>query len=233
MLLVSVPMSTTRTKNHFPLILSIVGSLLLLILFVVLQSMKVSGMDLKAQWIWIALIPMLLALVLGQYIAKFEAAGIKIETPNPGEVQSIAPQGHTDEAVTRKEVAVEGEPGAWTEQRVSEYTRTDSLFLVHVYRPSEEPGLKYDATIFLLRHVPGSAPNQRDNFTEIERLELYLGQSWGDKIFTAPNNGGLIGIRTLAWGSFLAVGRVIFKDAAKPPLILHRYVDFEMAPKKI
>jgi hypothetical protein len=73
-------------------------------------------------------------------------------------------------------------------------------------------------------------PNQREGFAEIEKFELYLGPSWNDEIFTAPNSGGLIGIRTSAWGSFLATGCVTFKDG-RAPLILDRYIDFEMAPK--
>ena len=44
--------------------------------------------------------------------------------------------------------------------------------------------------------------------------------------------GGLIGIRTAAWGSFLAIGRIAFRDG-RTPLILQRFVDFEMAPKKV
>jgi membrane protein implicated in regulation of membrane protease activity len=226
------PMSKTPEKNHRPLVWSIVASFALLVVFVVLQSMKVPGMDLKAQWIWIALLPMLLTLVVRRYIGKFEGAGIKIEVPEPGQVPSIAPQGRADEETTEKEISAKKEGASWTLERAEAYQRTDSLFLVHVYEPSSEPGMKYDVTIFLLRHVPGDAPNQRENFTEVEKVELYLGPSWGDKTFTAPNNGGLIGIRTLAWGSFLAIGRVTFKDR-REPLILRRYVDFEMAPKKI
>ena len=148
-----------------------------------------------------------------------------------------APKGHpiSPEAdrFTEKERSAElTAPASWTAARTSEYDRTDRLFLVHVYEPSTRPGQKYDITIFLIRHIPGrDKSNQRDGFSDVEKLELYFGPSWNDAVFTASNNGGLIGVRTSAWGSFLAVGRVTFKNG-RAPLILHRYIDFEMALKR-
>src|SRR5262249_32002912 len=52
---------------------------------------------------------------------------------------------------------------------------------------------------------------------------------WGNEIFTIPNSGGLLGVRTHAWGTFLATCRLTFTDSARPPIVLHRYIDFEMA----
>lgn len=120
-------------------------------------------------------------------------------------------------------------PLSWTTEREKKYSSTHRLFLVHVYEPSASAGQKYDITIFLLRSR--SPVNQRDGFSEVEKLELYFGPYWNDAIFTAANNGELIGVRTSSWASFLATGRVTFNDGSDP-LILHRYVDFEMAQNK-
>jgi hypothetical protein len=228
-------------ESNAVLVWACVLSLVLLVFFGWLQASKSSMLDLKPQWLWIAVLPILLALVTGKYIGKLKAAGIEYQQyeppkldpqmrlllyappPEPG-VPSDKPR------ATEKEQSVEPQH-EWTAKRTQEYDRTNRLFLVHVYEPSTRPNQKYDVTIFLMRHVPGGQPNQRDKFLEVEKLELYLGPAWNDRIFTALNEGGIIGVRTSAWGSFLAVGRVTFNDN-RSPIVLQRYVDFEMAPKK-
>ena len=64
---------------------------------------------------------------------------------------------------------------------------------------------------------------------EIESAEFFFGPAWGDRVFPVANEGGMIGIRTSAWGPFLATCQLTFKDKSHSPVILHRYVDFEMA----
>ncbi len=79
-----------------------------------------------------------------------------------------------------------------------------------------------------MRHHSGHGENQTVGFTEIERAEFFFGPSWGNRIFTSDNDGGVIGVNTSAWGTFLATCRVIFNDGSVP-VVLHRYIDFEMA----
>jgi len=125
----------------------------------------------------------------------------------------------------------EGQPRAnWTQKRSEEYLQTHGLFLVHVCKPSTIQGQRYDVRIFIIRHIPGSQPNQKEGFQDIDTADFYFGRSWGDRVFTAKNEGSFIGVSTAAWGTFLAICRVTFKDRARAPVILYRYVDFEMAP---
>ncbi len=226
-------------NEHSKLVWSCVCSVALLIGFGWLQAIKSPAMELKAQWLWIALLPILIVLLTGKYIGKFKGGGIEFEQfktePQMRLLPYAAPPVNPDSSEARssveKETSVSSSSTSWTAERNSKYEHSDCLFLAHVYEPSTRPNQKYDITVFLIRHIRGPAPNQREGFSEVEKLELYFGPSWDNAIFTALNNGGLIGIRTSAWGSFLATGRVVFKDG-RPPLILHRYVDFEMAPKK-
>jgi hypothetical protein len=232
-----------KPESKRALLWSCALSLLLLALFGWMQASKSPVLDLKPQWLWIAVLPILIFLITGKYIGKVKGPGFEYEQfkadPQMGMLLYAppAPEGppisSEPRRSTEKELSVELPHASWTAARTSEYSRTDRLFLVHVFEPSTRPNQKYDITVFLIRHIPGrDKPNQRDGFSEVEKLELYFGPSWNDAIFTAPNNGGLIGVRTSAWGSFLAVGRVTFKDG-RPPLILQRYIDFEMAPKKV
>lgn len=242
-------------RSHKALWWSCVVSLILLIVFARLQVSKSAVMELKAQWLWLAVLPILIILITGKYIGKLKVLGSEFEAYKSDSqmrlLATISPQAPAGLAEARLAVSAEarpavsaeallsvakGAPGAsddvLTSARESEYERTDRLFLVQVYEPSTNRTQYYDITIFLVRHVRGSTPNKRDRFSEVEKLELCFGPAWGNEIFTASNNGGLIGIRTSAWGSFLATGRVIFKDH-RPPVILHRYIDLEMAPKKV
>lgn len=134
-----------------------------------------------------------------------------------------------EEAPQVRAEQVPSSPSGWQSERAAEYTRTDGFMLVHVYRPSLEPGQAFEVFIFLVRHRTGSeGPPQRD-FSEILTAEFFFGASWGNEIFTIPNSGGLLGVRTHAWGTFLATCRLTFTDSARPPIVLHRYIDFEMA----
>lgn len=115
------------------------------------------------------------------------------------------------------------------EQWRNEFDRKNRLFLAHVYQASKQPDQKYDVSIFLMRHVWGRAPNEKTGFQDVEKAEFYFGPSWRGEVFVAQNEGGYIGVSTSAWGTFLAMCRVTFKDKKKDPEILHRYIDFEMA----
>jgi hypothetical protein len=120
------------------------------------------------------------------------------------------------------------EPTDWRHERAEKYKALDGYMLVHVYRPSALPSQKYDIFLFIVRHQKGTEGPPRREFKEISKAEFYFGASWGNEIFTAPNTGGVIGVRTQAWGTFLACCRVTFKDEKRKPIILYRYVDFHM-----
>lgn len=223
-----------------PLLLAGVASLALLALFAELQDADASIIRLPVQWLWVSVLPLLLVLALGGYIKKFKGAGVEFE-PGMGDLPYAQP-GKSDSlstsapvaAATPQSIAPTRSPSAapWQEKHDAEYARTQGLFVVHVYKSSIRPSELYDITVFLMRHVKGSAPNQVTGFTEIDRAEFYFGPSWHDEVFVAHNVGGYIGVRTSAWGTFLASCRVTFKDPSTAPLVLHRYVDFEMRPRE-
>jgi hypothetical protein len=120
------------------------------------------------------------------------------------------------------------EPTDWRQKRAEEYKRVDGYMLVHVYRPSILPTQKYDIFLFVVRQQKGTEGPPRRQFDEIAKAEFYFGESWGNEIFTVQNTGSVIGVRTHAWGTFLACCRLTFKDAKREPIILFRYVDFHM-----
>jgi hypothetical protein len=215
----------------------------LLGVFAELQSVDSPAMKIPAQWLLVAAAPFLLLLLIGGYIGRLKAGGFEVDLlDRPGARSLTVVDGQNAsrtivDGIDLSPIAREvlGTPGSgtskeneWQLLRHAEYARTDNLFLVHVYQKSRIPGQTYDVGIFLLRHVAGQEPNHKSGFTDIESTQFYLGPSWGDRVFIAPNNGGYIGIRTTAWGTFLATCRITFTNG-KEPIVLHRYVDFEMA----
>ena len=124
-------------------------------------------------------------------------------------------------------------PAAWQHDRVDEYKRTDGYMLVHTYRRSSlRAGQEYEIFVFLVRHRKGTTGPPKRDFKEIKHAEFFFGDSWDNQVFSVPNIGGLIGVRTAAWGTFLATCRITFVDPARNPITLHRYIDFEMAVRK-
>ena len=134
-----------------------------------------------------------------------------------------------EEAPQNKPPLGKPRPAQWHHARIEEYERTNGYMLVHTYRPSLKPGQLYDIFIFLVRHRKGTAGPPKREFIEIKQAEFFFGDSWKNRKFKVENAGGLIGIRTAAWGTFLATCRITFKKRATKPIILHRYIDFEMA----
>jgi hypothetical protein len=99
--------------------------------------------------------------------------------------------------------------------------------LAHLYRPSSEPGQKFDISIFVVRHQKGTLVPPQENLDELESAEFFFGDSWGNKVFPVKGVNGFFGVRTHAWGTFLASCRISFKDN-RQPVVLLRYIDFSM-----
>jgi hypothetical protein len=213
--------SSSTTRDRRALIVGSIVSLIVLAGVLILQADRASILKLPSQWLALAAIPVVIGLVMGGYIGKFSFAGIEVEAPSLKPVRYVAPGGQP--AKTAQAIQAD-----WISERQAEYERTRFLELVHIYKPSTRPGQKFDVSIYIMRHVTGTAHNQVTAFTEIDKAEFFFGPSWGDRVFTARNDGGIIGFNTSAWGSFLATCRVEFNDGS-PPVLLHRYIDFEMA----
>lgn len=143
---------------------------------------------------------------LGRYIAMTNSTrvGPNIPVKNIGLDSLRIP---TDEA-----------PDSWITKRSSIKKKNRKIFLTHIIRPSIRPGQQFDVYIYLIRQ--GS-----ENFSDVLFAEFYLGKYWNNKIFPAIEENGFIGISTSAYGTFLCICRITFKDGET--IILDRYIDFE------
>lgn len=209
-------------QNRRALLIGSIASVVLLCVVLVLQADRSLILRLPAQWLAVAALPVLIGLMIGGYIGKFSFAGVEVEAPQLKQGVVYAPPGTGS---GRAKTA--SRPG-WTGEREAEYARTQGLALVHIYKPSTQSGQNYEISIYITRHIRGPEKNQTTAFDNIERAEFFFGPSWGDRIFTAQNNGGIVGVNTSAWGTFLATCQVIFRDGSDP-VVLNRYIDFEMA----
>lgn len=199
----------------------------LLCLFCYLKIVGSSAIELPAQWLWVSLTPILVGLFLGRYISKLELpGGLKIEIP---QLTSAPPQGRKVLDVSSTASTLK----AAYDNNMKENDTNRRLFLVHALKPSALSGMKYDVSIFLMRHIPEKKLNQVTDFHDVEKAEFYFGENWAG-MFSVTNPGeGYIGISTSAWGQFLEVCRVTFKSDKKnegQTAILSRYIDFVMSP---
>ena len=120
---------------------------------------------------------------------------------------------------------------SWTEKRNEIYLRNRDFFLVHVLELSKHPHQKFDIFIFLVRHEGVLKHEGIDFSIEIDYAEFFLGKTWGNRVFKVQNEGKPIGLSTSAYGTFLAICRVVFKDGYE--VILERYIDFEMGKQVV
>ena len=112
-------------------------------------------------------------------------------------------------------------PADWNNYRFQVYKENRNVFLTHILHKSNAPGQVYDIFITLFRH-------KSEEYSDIEKAEFFLGPYWRNQVFEPDFHGGLIGIRTSAYGPFLCVCRITFDDGHST--LIHRYIDFEMGP---
>src|SRR5580658_8987520 len=193
------PRARTTPRHPRPLVIGGLCSLVFLGGALTLQAQGSSILRLPTQWLAVAALPVLIGLMIGGYIGKFSFAGVEVEAPPLKDVTYVAPgprrASDAQPPVSRP---------SWTRDREEEYARTHGLELVHIYKPSEVPGQRYDISVYIARHIRGDTSNQTSGFADIAFADFYFGPSWGDSIFTAQNKGGTVGVNTSAWGSFLA-----------------------------
>jgi hypothetical protein len=201
--------------------------------------------------VWVASLVLLVAgLVMGGYLRNIKSPLISAEMEHLPEVRQT-PEAAPDRpdlagkpptkplasVANRRDLSITHRsspslsiepPEDWTAARANEYARVSGYMLTHVCRRSKDDPRYFDIFIFLVRHQKGASGPPRRNLSEIKSVEFFFGDSWGNEVFSVRNGGEIIGIRTSAWGTFLATCRISFTDGA-PPIVLHRYIDFQMA----
>ncbi len=226
------------------------GSVILLALFMFIQWIQTGNpLDLHYIWLMVAGVPTVVGLAALGYRVEVGKEGFKIEPPKDEFLKlAFAPQ-EPGLSPARGEIVKEArtfptrlEGGAWQLKHSQEYERTNHFMLAHFYRPSEkEPrpmdlgGVRqkwFEVFLFVVKHDKGSPGPPRKILPEIEKAEFFLGESWHDQTFEVNNeNGNVLGIQVLAYGTFLATCRVTLKgliDPAHKHIVLHRFVDFSM-----
>lgn len=196
----------------------------LLAVFLFLQSNEGPVLDIPTKYLWLSLAPIIVALFAGGFITKFKTPFLEVN----GDLNKLR-------YVTADNGPVSDPPqtnGDWRLSRAKEYERSNNLVLVHEYKPSEQKGQVFDIFIYLIRHEKNSTKPKRVGFEEVEKVEFYFGSAWGHQVYTVTaENNVMLGVRTHAYGTFLATCRITFKDPNKAPEIVYRYIDFEMAAK--
>lgn len=139
---------------------------------------------------------------------------------SPAPAQPPAADARTGETLASPTAETLEAGRTWSEYREAVKERSREVFLAHVLRPSTRKGQKYDLFIFLSR---GSNPDLSD----VDHAEFFFGRYWQNRVFRAENSGERIGVSTSAYGPFLAVCRITFKDGYQA--CVERLIDFEMA----
>lgn len=107
----------------------------------------------------------------------------------------------------------------WVSTRTEIYRQNHGFFIAHVLEPSKSEGQEYDIFIYLIRH-------KSNEYSDVEKAEFFFGQYWHNKVYVGSKVGDLIGVKTSAYGPFLALCRVTLKDGSS--VMLNKYIDFEM-----
>lgn len=108
-------------------------------------------------------------------------------------------------------------PADWNAHRYGKYKSSRDIFLVHSIAPSAESGQFFDIFVYLQRH-------KSHDLDEVQYAEFFLGPYWDDQVFRIENDGHPMGITVSAYGEFLCVCRLVFKNGSN--VLLDRYVNF-------
>jgi hypothetical protein len=133
------------------------------------------------------------------------------------ELPKVAPGGNV---VPSTDTRLKLESGdEWNDYRHKVKERSRDVFLAHVIKPADIPGQKYDIYVFLIRA-------KSSNLEDVGYAEFFFGRYWGNNVFRVTNEGGKLGVSTSAYGPFLCICRVTFKDGYQA--YIERFIDFEM-----
>ena len=226
----------SEVNDHPILKTGAVTSIVLLVVALLLQALYPEVLKLPAQWLWVALTPTVVAVIAGRYISKFTAgsSGVVVEIdeklralPEAPRTTATDPHAVTGPAPASgmvRELSV----AEWQELQRREVSRTDGLFLVHVYKAFPSERKTYEIFMYVVKHESMSTYPDTE-LPEVEQAEFYFGPSWGNRVFRFSNTPhDLLGVKTSAVGTFLAVCRITFRDPSREPVILHRYIDYEV-----
>lgn len=96
------------------------------------------------------------------------------------------------------------------------------MFLVHEWRPSEDPGQVADVVLYVRQH-PG--PDELLTNAAIKSVEYHLGPKFSEKTIVKVDADDNFRLEMSAYGPLLCLARVNFEDG-HPALLIQRYVDF-------
>jgi hypothetical protein len=219
---------SANARNPSAVWVGAILSALFLGLFLWLKYQDSSVLDLQPQWLLVAVVPLVASLVVGGYVRELKAGDYGVDF-SAKEILAKSKPIPDPSSATATKFEQTSQLTDWRADRAKEYARTRGYMLAHIYRPSNTPGQRFDISIFVVRHEKGSATPPREQLDEIMKAEFFFGESWGNHVFEVASNGGFFGIRTHAWGTFLASCRITFVDEGKEPIVLYRYIDFSMA----
>ncbi|MBI5789020.1 MAG: hypothetical protein HZA78_09220 [Candidatus Schekmanbacteria bacterium] len=133
----------------------------------------------------------------------------------------------SDKSKNENESGGKGIPNNLAVVRKDIYAHNRGYFIGHVLEPSKKEGQEYDIFIYLIRHISNNhEDNCEDNYEDVSKAEFFFGHYWGNKLFEGTKVGNLIGVKTSAYGPFLALCKITFKDGSN--VLLNKYIDFEM-----
>lgn len=107
----------------------------------------------------------------------------------------------------------------WSNARRNIYKENKGYFIAHVLEPTNKDGQEYDIFIYLIKH-------KSQDYKDVSKAEFFFGEYWGNKVYVGSSTGKYIGVRTSAYGPFLALCKITFKDGTS--ITISKYIDFEM-----
>src|SRR5439155_7719354 len=146
------------------LILGVCGSVVLLVVFFIMQSRNGPLVEIPKYLLLFSLAPVAIGLVAGGYVTRFKTKWIELESlPEAPQTQASAP--------------LKAGTGDWRLQHSEEYGRTHHYMLAHVYRPSTEPArpLISSSSSFVTRRVPTDRRRRNSPRSRYRRLIFVFG----------------------------------------------------------
>lgn len=122
--------------------------------------------------------------------------------------------------------SLEGEGSSLHQERAKRYEESGGWMLVHRYRASDAPEQEYDISVYLVEKTwktksPTYTPKQ------IDYVRYAVGEMWFGSPFTVTDADNGFELDLSAYGPFLCIAEVYFKDGGT--CRLERFIDFEMA----
>lgn len=189
----------------------IIISITLFLLFALMQYFDSIVLNLEAQWIAVALLPIIISLLYEGRLTEFKALGIELKV-EPSQVDISHPENKIKSTVDKDSKSF---PSDYFYLNHTSFFRADKQLELQKKTGLIDVPL-FDIRVKLFSYYVGAIEN-------VQKIQYYLHNSYDTPVRESYNRESNFELKELAFGEYVLTAKVFLKDIQEP-FIVQRYI---------